>query len=212
MNKTTIIAIAGGTACGKTTLAKQIINILKDKSVVLLSTDNYYKDYSYLTSEDRKKINYDHPDALDIELLKKHLFQLTNGQSVEQQIYDFKNNIRTNKTRFIKPSKVIILEGILLLHIKTIRDLCNIKLFVKTDDDIRFIRRLTRDIDNRKRTLNSVINQYLKTVKPMHDILVEPSIKYADLIIPYYEGNNVALNILLSRIESLIQSEVAIVL
>ncbi len=205
--KNTIIAVAGGTASGKTTVANKIMEIFKEDSVTLISTDNYYKDYSNLSFDERRKINYDHPNTVDIELLSKNLIDLKNNKEVKEYIYDFKNSIRTKKTIIVKPRKVIILEGILILAIKQIRDLVNIKMFIKTDDDIRLIRRLERDMKLRKRTFKSVIDQYLTTVKPMHDLLVEPSTRYADIIIPYYEGNEVAVDLILSKVKSLINKK-----
>ncbi len=207
MKINTIIAVAGGTASGKTTVAKKIIDVITDDSVTLISTDNYYNDYSNLNSSERKQINYDHPNSIDLDLLVEHLYKLSHNEPVKQYVYDFTHNIRTKKTITIKPSKVIILEGILILAIKEIRELADIKIFIKTDDDIRFIRRFERDIKERKRSAESIINQYLLTVKPMHDLLVEPSVKYADLIVPYYEGNIVAIDMILSKIKTLIKAE-----
>lgn len=201
----TIIAVAGGTASGKTTISKKIIDEIDSNFVTLIPLDNYYNDYSHLGAGDRKKINYDHPNAVDIPLLVDHLTKLSHNIPVEQYIYDYKNNLRTKKTVKVYPSKVIVLEGILLLAIEEIRKLTDIKIFIKTDDDIRFIRRLERDIKERKRSVESVIDQYLKTVKPMHDLLVEPSKKYADIIVPYYEGNMVAIDMIISKVKSLIK-------
>lgn len=203
-NKNIIIAIAGGTGCGKSTFANKIVNALKDKSVSLISTDNYYKDYSYLNFKERKNINYDHPNAIDIPLLVSVLKKLLNNQPIYEYIYNFSKNIRTKEKKIVKSSKVIIVEGILVLAIKEIRELADIKLFIKTDDDIRIIRRIIRDVKERNRTLESIIDKYLAIIKPMHELFVEPSTKYADIIIPYYEGNSVAFNLILSKIKSII--------
>ncbi len=202
----TIIAVAGGTASGKTTISNKIINEIGSDKVTLISLDNYYNDHSNLNHKQRIKINYDHPNAIDIKMIVDDLTKLAYNQPIQQFIYDYKNNLRTKKIIKVSPSKVIILEGILILAIEEIRKLADIKIFIKTDDDIRFIRRLERDIKERKRTVESVINQYLTTVKPMHDLLVEPSTKYADIIVPYYEGNIVAIDMIISKINFLLKN------
>jgi len=206
-SKNILVAVAGGTASGKTTFSKKIMKEISEYSVILLSLDNYYKDFSYLTFEQREKINFDNPDNFDVPLLKKHLTMLRNNESIEQFIYDFSIHLRSKKTIVVKPAKIIIIEGLFLLHIEEIRDLFNIKLYIETDDDLRFIRRLERDIKERNRTKNYVVNQYLETVKPMHDLIVKPSSRYADLIIPYYDGNKVAMKILLASFTYLLNNK-----
>ncbi|WP_026389840.1 uridine kinase [[Acholeplasma] multilocale] len=200
-----IIIIAGGSASGKTTVAKRIANvILKDKSVTYMSMDNYYKDFSNLDIVERKKLNFDHPNSMDIDLLAEDLTKLKNRESIEVPIYNFNTSLRTNETKCIEPADVIILDGILALHVEKIRNFGDIKLFIKTSDDVRFIRRLTRDIQERGFTTEAVIEQYLETVKPMHEAFVEPSIDYADVIVPYYDGNEVAIDMVATKIASLV--------
>ncbi|ATI73949.1 uridine kinase [Mesoplasma florum] len=203
--KVTLILIAGGTASGKTTVADRIANeILKGKSVTHISMDNYYKDFGELTLEERRKINFDHPNSVDSELLLNDLQALKDYQPIKVPVYDFKTSSRTKETITVKPSDVIILDGIFALAIKEIRKLGDIKIFIKTANDLRFIRRLQRDVNERGRTLESVVDQYLNEVKPMHDAFIGPSIEYADLIIPYKEGNDVAVDLVATKILTLV--------
>ncbi|AGM26015.1 uridine kinase [Spiroplasma syrphidicola EA-1] len=200
-----ILAIAGGTASGKTTVAKKIAHILKNQRIVYLTMDSYYKSLDNLSLAERKKINFDHPNALDLDLLISHLTALKQGKDVLRPIYDFTQNNRLKETELVKAGDVIILDGILALAIDEIRKLSNIKIFIKTEDDIRFIRRLTRDIEERGRTVQDIIHQYLSTVKPMYEYFVEPSIKYADIIVPYYEGNEIAIDMIATKVKSLLK-------
>ncbi|AAT75663.1 uridine kinase [Mesoplasma florum L1] len=201
----TLILIAGGTASGKTTVADRIANeILKGKSVTHISMDNYYKDFGELTLEERRKINFDHPNSVDTELLLNDLQALKDYQPIKVPVYDFKTSSRTKETITVKPSDVVILDGIFALAIKEIRKLGDIKIFIKTANDLRFIRRLQRDVNERGRTLESVVEQYLNEVKPMHDAFIGPSIEYADLIIPYKEGNEVAVDLVATKILTLL--------
>ena len=202
-----LVSIAGGTASGKTTVATKIAHILKGQKIVYLTMDNYYKNWPDLTFEQRKLINYDHPDSIDIELLVDHINKLKNNEPIDRPIYDFTLHQRTAETVHIEEADVIMLDGILALAIKQIRQLANIKIFIKTEDDIRFIRRLMRDINERGRSIDSVINQYLTTVKPMHEYFVEPSIKYADIIVPYYEANEIAIDMIATKIKSLLKKK-----
>ena len=205
--KPTIIGIAGGTASGKTTIAKKVYEESSKKgTVTMIKIDDYYKVLDHLSMEERIKVNYDHPDAYDIELLTSHLADLKNGKQINKPIYDFVIHNRS-KTNYdvVEPANVIILEGILTLAIKEIRDLCDIKLFVDTPDDIRFIRRLKRDIEERGRDVNSIINQYLTTVRPMHISFVERSKAYADLIIPEGGKNNIAIDFIVTKILDIIK-------
>lgn len=203
---TVIIGIAGGTASGKTTIANNVYHATSNQgTVAMIKIDDYYKILDHLSEEERKKVNYDHPDAYDIELLTKHLKDLKNGKSINKPVYDFVlHNRSKDKTELINSSNIVILEGILTLAIKEIRDLCDIKLFVDTPDDIRFIRRLQRDIEHRGRDVSSVINQYLTTVRPMHISFVEKSKQYADLIIPEGGNNNIAIDIIVTKIMDII--------
>ncbi|AGM24999.1 uridine kinase [Spiroplasma chrysopicola] len=200
-----ILAIAGGTASGKTTVAKKIAHILKNQRIVYLAMDSYYKSLDNLSLVERKKINFDHPNAIDLDLLISHLTSLKQGMDVLRPIYDFTQNNRLKETELVKAGDVIILDGILALAIEEIRKLSNIKIFIKTEDDIRFIRRLTRDIEERGRTVQDIIHQYLATVKPMYEYFVEPSIKYADIIVPYYEGNEIAIDMIATKVKSLLK-------
>ena len=202
--KPTIIGIAGGTASGKTTIAKKLFNETKvTNSVSLIRLDDYYKNAEALPiSKDGNK-NYDHPDSFDIELLTSHIDALKNGKNIEKPLYEFRTHSRSTETETVIASNVIIVEGILTLAIKKLRDLYDIKVYVDTPDDIRFIRRLKRDIADRGRTVESVVYQYLDTVRPMHEAFVEPSKKFADVIIPEGGYNTVAIDLLMTKIENL---------
>ena len=186
--KPLIIGVAGGTASGKTTISSAIMEAINHPQMVLIPHDAYYRDVGHLTLAERAKINFDHPDALETDLMVRHLRELIAGRSVEMPVYDFSTHTRLAKGIVKKPAKVIIIEGILIFCEQALRDLMDVKIFVDTDSDLRFIRRLKRDIQERHRSLESVIDQYLGTVRPMHITFVEPSRKYADLIIP--EGHN----------------------
>ncbi len=202
--KPVLIAIAGGSASGKTTVVDKIQKSLNSIDVTIIRHDDYYKDQRYVEMLDRQKVNYDHPDALDNNLLIEQLEKLLDGQTIEAPLYDFKLHTRSDKVRQISPTKVIILEGILVLEDKRIRDLADIKIFVESDDDIRFIRRLVRDINERGRSMDSVINQYLTTVKPMYYAFVKPSKRYADIIIPNDNTHDVAVGVIVSKIKEII--------
>ena len=198
-----IIGIAGGTGSGKSTLAE---NIRKEfaNNITMLSHDYYYKSNSNLSFDERKKLNFDHPDAFDTDLLIEHLTKLKNGKIIYRPNYSFVDHIREEQTFKVIPKKVILLDGILIFENKELRDMMDIKIFVDTDADIRFIRRLVRDVRDRGRTIDSVIEQYKTTVKPMHEQFVEPSKKYADIIVPEGGYNHVALNMIIEIIRSII--------
>lgn len=185
-----IIGIAGGTGSGKTSVAQLIAGKLNPTDVVIIQQDSYYKDRSYLLPKERESINYDHPSAFDTQLLIDHLKRLKNNLSIEMPIYDFATHTRKKETVIMSPAKVIILEGILLLANKDLRSLMDIKIFVDTDPDIRFIRRLERDIKERGRSIDSVIKQYLETVRPMHLEFVKKSKRYADMVISGEDKSN----------------------
>ncbi len=205
--KTTIIGIAGGTASGKTTLARKVYEASQNYgSVVVIKLDDYYRQISGLTYEERTKINYDHPDSYDSDLLIKHLNDLKNGIPIEKPCYDFVAHNRSDKSVLVKPANVIIIEGIMNFAIPELKDMFDIKIFVDTPDDIRLIRRMTRDIKERGRTLDSVVNQYLSTVRPMHLSFVEPSKKYADIIVPEGGNNNIAIDFITTKIVNILNN------
>lgn len=199
-----IIGIAGGTGSGKSTLSRKIKEALKE-GVTLICHDNYYKDNSNLSFEERTRQNYDHPSAFDTELLIEHLNKLRNGQDIEMPTYSFVEHLRNKETVHITPSRVIILEGILIFENEELRNMMDMKIFVDTDADVRFIRRMSRDVKSRGRDMDSVINQYLNTVKPMHEQFVEPSKKYADVIVPEGGHNIVALEMINERLKRLVE-------
>ena len=206
--KTTTIGIAGGTASGKTTLSLKIVKISeKFGSVKLIRMDDYYRDFSHLSFPERTKINYDHPSSYNIDLLINHLNHLKKGLCIQKPIYDFVNHLPKPEKETVEPANVIILEGILLFVIPELRNLFDIKLYVHTPDDVRFIRRLRRDINERGRTIDTVINQYYNTVRPMHIRFVEPSMQFADLIIPEGGENKVAIDIIAGKIVNLLNRD-----
>lgn len=201
-----VIGIAGGTGSGKTTVANVIIDRVGANHIALLPHDAYYKDLVKLEPAQRATINFDHPDSLETSLLIEHIKLLRNFQPIELPVYDFKTHTRTAVTAHLEPQPVILVEGILILAEKGLRELFDVKIFVDTDPDIRFIRRLERDIAERGRTSSSVIHQYMSTVRPMHLEFVEPSKRYADVIIPEGGLNTVAMDMVVARIESLLRS------
>ncbi|WDA54167.1 MULTISPECIES: uridine kinase [unclassified Spiroplasma] len=203
--KINLIAIAGGSASGKTTVAEKIAEACNKKNVIFVQMDNYYHDLSNLKVEERKKTNFDHPNAIDMKLLIHDLEQLLLGNAIEEPIYDFKINSRSKNTEIIGPGDVIILDGIFALENPIIRELSTIKIFVDTDSDTRLLRRIKRDVSFRNRTLDSVLQQYALTVKPMHDAFVEPTKRYADIIIPFDFHNTVAIDIIATKIKAIIK-------
>ena len=198
--KILVIGIAGGTGSGKTTLMKNIIDSYADQ-VTVLSHDNYYRRRDELTYEQRCLINYDEPDALETDLMAVHLDLLRQGQAIDCPVYDFTQHNRSDETVRIVPKSVIIVEGILIFENQPLRDLMDIKIFVDTDADVRLCRRIKRDVNKRGRTLESVLTQYQTTVKPMHEKYVEPSKKYADIVVPEGGKNLVALDMIMGRIQ-----------
>ncbi|HEY3055514.1 MAG TPA: uridine kinase [Thermoanaerobaculia bacterium] len=204
MKTPVIIGIAGGTGSGKTTVAQAIYDRVGKDRIEWISHDSYYRNFDGLSPEERHKINFDHPDSLETELLARHLDVLAKGSSVDVPKYDFTTHSRRSETQRVEPRKVIIVEGILVLAEADLRRRIDIKLFVDTPPDIRFARRLMRDIKSRGRTLESVMEQYFTTVRPMHEEFVEPSKRYADLIIPEGGENQVALDAITARVEYLL--------
>lgn len=191
-----IIGIAGGTGSGKTTVVNQIVEELPKDEVCVISQDSYYKDTSHLLFDERTKINFDHPNSIDFELLEKHLNELKNGNVIEQPIYSFVEHNRTGKTITTHPRKVIIVEGILILTHPEVRSLFDINIYVHADSDERLIRRLKRDMAERGRDLKEVLNRYQTTLKPMHQQFIEPTKEYADIIIPTNKYNTVAVELI----------------
>lgn len=205
MTKPLIIGIAGGTASGKTSISRHIQEMYDDvTSVLIIRQDDYYKDQSEKTMEERTKTNYDHPDSIDTDLLVAHVHELMEGKSIQKPLYDFVEHTRSKETEICYPCDVLILEGLFVLQDPKIRELLDIKVFVDTEADIRFIRRLLRDVQERGRSMESVVSQYTSTVRPMHESFVEPSKKYADIIIPEGGENRVAIDLLITKISSII--------
>ncbi|MEM1502248.1 uridine kinase [Domibacillus sp. 8LH] len=205
--KPIVIGVAGGSGSGKTSVARAIHDYFKDGSIMMIEQDYYYKDQSHLTFEERLQTNYDHPLAFDNDLLIEQVNELINGRPVQKPVYDYAQHTRSEETIPLEPNDVIILEGILVLEDERLRDLMDIKLFVDTDADLRFIRRLTRDIKERGRSLDSVIEQYTEVVRPMHNQFIEPTKRYADVIIPIGGENKVAIDLLIAKIQTILEQK-----
>jgi uridine kinase len=199
-----VIGIAGGSGSGKTTVAQSILQRVGPDRISFLQHDAYYKDLSGLPPTLRAEVNFDHPDSLETALLTRHILQLKNCQPVDIPIYDFSTHSRTNRTYTVQPRGVILVEGILIFTEPALREIFDVKIFVDTDSDLRFIRRLERDLSERGRTTSSVIKQWLSTVRPMHMEFVEPSKRYADVILPEGGFNTAALDMVVARIEALL--------
>ncbi len=204
-----IIGICGGTGSGKTTVARRILENVKDECVIFLQQDSYYRNLGDMPVELRHQINFDHPDALDNDLFINHVKALRAGEAVEMPVYDFSTHSRKNETIHIEPKPILILEGILIFVDAALRELMDIKIFVETADDLRFIRRLQRDVHERGRTVESVIKQYLDTVRPMHEQFVEPSKRFADVIIPEGGYNEVGIDLISGKIRAQLQRELS---
>ncbi len=198
-----VIGLAGGTGCGKTTLAARIKDYFGDDAAIL-NHDFYYKSYRNLSLEERKALNFDHPDSLETDLMIEQLHKLRNNEAIERPVYSFVENTRLSKTVRVEPAKVIIVEGILIFQKRKLCDMMDIRVFIDADADVRILRRLARDVNERGRTIDSVVNQYLATVKPMHERYVEPSKKNADIIIPHGAHNPVAFQMIVDRIQAAI--------
>ena len=204
MNKPLLIGITGGTGSGKSTVAKAIYESLPKNNIIIIEQDSYYNDQSHLTPEERIKTNYDHPLAFDTDLLVSHLKDLLDNKPIDKPLYDFTVHNRMKETIRIEPKEIIILEGILILDSPEIRKLLDIKIYVDTDADVRIIRRIQRDMKERGRTLESIIKQYTEVVKPMHYEFIEPTKRYADIIIPEGGYNKVAIDIIVAKIKSIL--------
>ncbi len=195
-----VVGVAGGTGAGKTAVARAIIEAVGHERVAEVPEDAYYREYQHVPESERATINWDHPDTIEVSLLLEHLHELIAGRLVERPVYDFTAYARAPQTITIHPRQVLIVEGILLFAEPSLRDLCDVKVFVDTDADVRFIRRLLRDVHERGRTVESVVSQYISTVRPMHIAFVEPSKRYADIIVPEGGENHVAIELLRSAI------------
>jgi len=202
-----ILGVAGGSGSGKTTVVSQIIRAMEPVPVSLLHHDSYYRDHPDLSDQERARLNYDHPEVLETPLLADHLRELLAGQAVEEPVYDFTTHSRTDETRRIEPNPVVIVDGILILAEPELRELMDIRVFVETDSDLRFIRRLLRDTQERGRSVDSVIRQYQETVRPMHLEFVEPSRRHADVIVPFGRENRVAISMLVARLRAQVFEE-----
>lgn len=203
--KPIIIGVSGGSGSGKTSVSRAIFNNFPNHSIMMLEHDSYYKDQSHLSFEERLKTNYDHPFAFDTDLLIEHLEKLLNYETIEKPVYDYVAHTRSTETVIQEPKEVIILEGILILEDKRLRDLMDIKIYVDTDDDIRIIRRIKRDMIERGRTLDSIIDQYLSVVKPMYHQFIEPTKRYADVIVPEGGENHVAIDLINTKVATYFQ-------
>jgi len=201
-----LIGIAGGTGSGKTTVATRVKSRFKEENVLIIHHDSYYRNRSTLTPEEREKLNYDHPSAFENSLLAEHLKQLMNRQPVAMPVYDYSTHTRLSEVKKINPAEIILLEGILVLEDEILRSLMDIKIYIDADSDERFIRRLLRDMKERRRSADSVIAQYVETVRPMHLQFVEPSKRYADIIIPEGGHNAVAIDLLVTKISDILRN------
>lgn len=204
MKKPILIGITGGSGSGKSTIAKEIFQTFGGDHIAMVQQDAYYKDQTHLSMEERTETNYDHPNAFDNALLVEHLKELIKGNAIKKPIYDFTVHNRSEETVTVEPKDIIIVEGILILEDERIRDLLDIKVFVDTDADVRIIRRMIRDIEERGRTIQSVVDQYLSVVRPMHFQFTEPSKRFADIIVPEGGHNKVAIDILVSKIKDIL--------
>ena len=200
-----VIGIAGGTGSGKTTVSEAISDSLGPGRVRTVVQDHYYRDWSHLTPQDRERVNFDHPSAIDASLMGAHVAALKEGRAVDMPRYDFKSHTRRTETVRVEPSQILIVEGILVLELEETRSLMDVKLYVETDDDLRFIRRLRRDVEERGRTVDSVIAQYLETVRPMHLEFVEKSRRHADIILPWRDRNEAAVGMVIRMLRGFVE-------
>ncbi|MDP3386409.1 MAG: uridine kinase [Eubacteriales bacterium] len=203
MRKPIFIGITGGSGSGKTTVVNKIKSEIPSKSMTVIEQDSYYKDQSHLTYEDRCKTNYDHPFAFDSDLLIQHLVDLREGKPIQKPLYDYEIHNRKKETQTVEPTEIIVLEGILIFYDKRIRDFLDIKIFVDTASDIRLVRRIIRDMNERSRTIDSILIQYMETVRPAHEQFIEPTKKYADIIIPEGGNNLVAIDLMVTKLKSI---------
>ncbi len=205
--KPLVIGIAGGSGSGKTSVTRKVMDVFHEHSVVVIEQDYYYKDQAHLSFEERLKTNYDHPLAFDNDLLIEHIEKLVARQPIEKPVYDYERHTRSTEVIHVSPMDVIIVEGILVLEDERLRKLMDMKLFVDTDADLRILRRIVRDTEERGRTLQSVIDQYLSVVRPMHNQFIEPTKRYADIIIPEGGENDVAIDLIVTKIKTIVEFE-----
>lgn len=205
--KPLVIGIAGGSGSGKTSVTRKVMDVFHEHSVVVIEQDYYYKDQAHLSFEERLKTNYDHPLAFDNDLLIEHIEKLVVRQPIEKPVYDYERHTRSTEVIHVSPMDVIIVEGILVLEDERLRKLMDMKLFVDTDADLRILRRIVRDTEERGRTLQSVIDQYLSVVRPMHNQFIEPTKRYADIIIPEGGENDVAIDLIVTKIKTIVEFE-----
>lgn len=196
MSTPLVLGIAGGTASGKTTVARKLVERLRARPVAFIDQDSYYKDLSDLSLDERREVNFDHPDAFDTDLLVAHLEQLRAGKPIEKPVYSFTQSVRESRTVRVEPAELVVIEGILVLAIDAVRKCLDIKIFVDAEDDVRIIRRLTRDIKERGRDFDHIVQQYFRSVRPMHYGFVEPSKRHADIIIPHGGNNDIAIDMM----------------
>ena len=199
--KPLIIGIAGGSGSGKSTVARNVAQALHAETVAFIDMDAYYRNHAHLPLAERRRVNWDHPDAFDWELLVAQLMQLAAGESIEKPVYDFVSHTRSDQTVVVPPAEVVVIDGILLFTEQRVRELCDVKVFVDADADIRLIRRIKRDTNKRGRPLDEIIDQYLTTVQPMHLQFVEPSKRYADVIVPRGGHNSIAIEMIVAKIQ-----------
>ncbi len=204
-----VVGIAGGTASGKTTVARKIHQALSPSGIAFIDQDSYYRDLKHLPLAERREINFDHPDAFDTSLLVDHLRALKAGRPIEKPVYDFVSSTREGRTDVVQPAEIILIEGILVLHIEAVRQELDVRIYVETEDDVRIIRRLTRDIKERGRDFDHVVNQYFRHVRPMHFGFVEPSKRWADIIVPHGGNNDTAIEMLVGALKSRLQGRSA---
>jgi len=200
VSKPLIIGIAGGSGSGKSTVARKVAGELPSLSVAFIDMDAYYRNFTHITLDERRRVNWDHPDAFDFDLLTRHLSELAERRAIDKPVYDFVTHLRSEETVRVEPTDVIVIDGILLFVDERVRDLCDVKVFVDAEADIRLIRRLRRDMRTRGRPLNEIIEQYLSTVQPMHLQFVEPSKRYADIIVPRGGHNEIAIEMIVAKI------------
>jgi uridine kinase len=204
-----IVGIAGGSGSGKSTVARRIARSLAAPQVAFIDMDAYYKDFSHLPMDERRRVNWDHPEAFDVDLLVQHLDLLRDGHAIDKPTYDFVSHARASRTERIEPGLVVVIDGILLFADERVRSRCDVKVFVDADADIRLIRRIRRDMAERGRPLDEILNQYLSTVQPMHLQFVEPSKRYADVIVPRGGHNEVAIEMLVAKIRGRVAAQIA---